>query len=615
MWKYLKRVLIGKPLKTNDAGNQSLNVFKALALLSSDALSSVAYGTEMITTALLAGGAAALWLQIPISLLVLVLLVAIALSYVMIIHAYPSGGGAYAVASKNWGAWIGLIAGGSLLVDYMLTVAVSAASASDAISSAIPEVRHFSLLISLLIVAALMLMNLRGLRESANFLTVPVYFFVLAMFVMLVIGFIRLSLGQIEFHAPTITQQAAPVANIGFILFMRAFSSGSSSLTGVEAISNSVPNFIRPKEKNASITLLILVVILGFFFASVTFFSYHLGIVPDGKTTVLAQIAARIFGSGGVGFYVFQLSTALILTVAANTGFSAFPMLAFNMANDKFMPHLFKDRGDRLAYSNGIVILSLGAAILLLVFKGNVEALIPLYAVGVFVPFTLSQSGMIIHWWKNQIGHWIIKALINLVGALISLALVISMFTLHFASVWPYLIIMPLLVKFFYTVHAHYVSIARQLKIIPDNIQERRRDYQGAMVIVFMGNVTQVTISAMDYAQSIGDEVLGMHVSFDTNVKKEKETAEEFKRFFPGVRYVDIHSSYRSVIGPASEFIDLMSKQAAARNWSLTIMVPQFIPKHWWQNIMHNQTAFRLRKAFISRDDVTISSYYFHLRD
>lgn len=615
MLKYLKRALIGKPLKTNDTGSQSLNVFKALALLSSDALSSIAYGTEMITTALLAGGAAALWLQLPIAGLVLLLLGAIALSYVMIIHAYPSGGGAYAVASQNWGSWTGLVAGGSLLVDYMLTVAVSAASATDAISSAIPEVRHLSLLISIIIVILLMLMNLRGLSESANFLMIPVYFFIVAMFAMLAIGFVRIGLGQIVYQAPTMAEKIAPTMSVGFILFMRAFSSGSSSLTGVEAISNSVPNFHSPKERNASKTLAILVIVLGLFFVSVTFFSYFLGIVPNGQTTVMAQIAGSIFGAGGIGFYLFQLSTALILTVAANTGFSAFPMLAYNMANDKFMPHLFKDRGDRLGYSNGIVSLSIGAIVLLLVFKGKVEALIPLYAVGVFVPFTLSQSGMIIHWWRARGRLWICKAFVNFIGALISLVLVISMFALHFGGVWPYLIIMPILLHFFDDVHSHYVSIAKQLKLTPSTAHLHRHNYDGAMVIVFMGNVTRVTISAMDYAKSIGDEVIGMHVSFDTNIKKEKETAEEFEKYFPGIRYVDIHSSYRSVIQPAREFIDSMSKQAAKRNWSLTIMVPQFVPKHWWQNAMHNQTAFRLRSAFISRDDITISSYYYHLRD
>ncbi|MGL2195716.1 APC family permease [Oenococcus oeni] len=615
MWKYVKKVLIGKPIKTNNTGSQSLNIFKALALLSSDALSSVAYGTEMITTALLAGGAAALWLQLPIAGLVLILLVAIALSYVMIIRAYPSGGGAYAVASQNWGHWIGLVAGGSLLVDYMLTVAVSAASATDAISSAIPEIHNFSLLISIAIVILLMLMNLRGLRESANFLMVPVYFFVAAMIVMLLIGFVRLGLGQIAYHAPTLAEKISPTMTIGFLLFMKAFSSGSSSLTGVEAISNSVPNFNKPKERNASKTLLILVFILGFFFGSITFFSYYLGIVPNGQTTVMAQIADAIFGGTGIAFYVFQLATALILTVAANTGFSAFPMLAYNMANDKFMPHLFKDKGDRLGYSNGIVSLSIGAIALLLVFDGKVEALIPLYAVGVFVPFTLSQSGMIIHWWRERGSFWIFKTLINFIGALISLVLVVSMFTLHFSGVWPYLIIMPLLLRLFHGVHSHYVSIAKQLKLTPAKARVHRHDYDGAMVIVFMGNVTRVTISAMDYARSIGDEVIGMHVSFDTDIKRERKTAKEFEKYFPGIRYVDIHSSYRSVIVPAREFIDSMSKQATKRNWSLTVMVPQFVPKHWWQNAMHNQTAFRLRNAFVSRDDITISSYYYHLRD
>ncbi len=613
MWKYVKRLLIGKPLKTYQTSSQSLNVFKALPLLSSDALSSVAYGTEQITTVLIAGGTMALWLQLPIALLVLILLAAIAFSYVMIIHAYPSGGGAYAVASKNWGPSMGLIAGGSLLVDYMLTVAVSAASASDAITSAIPEIRKFSLIVSILIVFLLMVMNLRGTQESANLLTIPVYFFVVVMFIMILVGFFRVGLGQINYQKPTLESNVAPMTNIGFLLFMRAFSSGSSSLTGVEAISNSVPNFQKPKEHKASITLLILVLVLGIFFASVTFFSFFLGIVPNGKTTVLAQIASTIFGKGGIGFYIFQLATALILAVAANTGFSAFPMLAFNMANDKFTPHLFKDRGDRLAYSNGIVILSTGALILLLIFKGDVEKLVPLYAVGVFIPFTLSQSGMVIHWFKFKGQKWLSKSFVNLVGALISFVLVVSMFALHFSSVWPYLVIMPFLLRFFYSVHRHYTNIARQLKL--NDKKPNAVPYKGAEIIVFMGDFTKVTQAAMNYALSIGNEIIGLHVSFDTNIKKDKKTLEKFEKYYPNIRYVDIHSSYRSIIGPASKFINTISKETKKRNYSLTIMVPQFVPKHKWQNIMHNQTAYRLKKAFASRDDILISSYYFHLKN
>jgi Amino acid transporters len=399
MWRYLKRLLIGKPLKTADEGGQSLTKFKALALLSSDALSSVAYGTEQITTTLIVLSAAAVWYSVPAAAIVLILLFAITMSYRQIIHAYPSGGGAYVVATKNWGSSAGLVAGGSLLVDYMLTVAVSVTSGTEAITSALPVLRPHAILISVLIVLFIMTLNLRGMRESASFLTVPVYLFVVMIAVMIIWGGVNIATGNIDYHATA--SLGAPVKGMTLVLFLRAFSAGSSSLTGVEAISNAVPNFNHPKRKNAANTLAIMALILAVFFASITFLSYYLGILPNSHETVLSQIAETIFGHG-VMYYLLQLATAMILAVAANTGFSAFPILAYNLAKDKYMPHMFMDKGDRLGYSNGIVALAVGAIVLIFIFHGQTNLLIPLYAVGVFVPFTLSQSGMIIHWFRER---------------------------------------------------------------------------------------------------------------------------------------------------------------------------------------------------------------------
>ncbi len=538
MWRYLKRVLIGKPLKTLDEGQTHLTKFKALAMLSSDAISSVAYGPEQITTVLVTLSAAAIWYSIPIAAVVLVLLLAITLSYQQIIHAYPSGGGAYVVATRNWGSNGGLFAGGSLLVDYMLTVAVSTTSGVEAITSAVPAL----------------------------------------------------------------------------YLLIRAFSAGSSSLTGVEAVSNAVPNFNKPKEKNASTTLAIMSAILAFFFIAVIFFSFYLGVVPNSRTTILSQMAAQIFGGHGLGFYLLQLSTAMILAVAANTGFSAFPILAFNMAKDKYMPHAFMDRGDRLGYSNGIISLAIGAIILILIFHGQTNMLIPLYAVGVFVPFTLSQSGMIIHWFREREGFWLGKAFINLVGALISFVLVICLFWQHFANVWPYLIIMPLLLWMFHSIHRHYVKVAAQLRVA-EKTKVQLHDYDGATVIVLVGNVTRVTRGAINYARSIGDYVIAMHVSFDENPGKEHKTANEFKAEYPDVRFVDIHSSYRSIAKPTLRFVDVIAKRAEARNYSTTVLVPQFIPKHPWQLALHNQTSVRLRALLNSRENIIVASYNYHLQE
>lgn len=612
MWRYLKRVLIGKPLKTLDEGQTHLTKFKALAMLSSDALSSVAYGTEQITTVLLTLSAAAMWYSIPIAGIVLVLLIAITLSYMQIVHAYPSGGGAYVVATKNWGSNGGLLAGGSLLVDYMLTVAVSTTAGTEAITSAIPALYRFSVPISILIVLGIMILNLRGMSESANFLTVPVYFFVVMMIIMIIWGFYNILTGKITYHATA--HIGTPVAGMTVALFIRAFSAGSASLTGVEAISNAVPNFNKPKSRNAAITLAIMSTILATFFVGVTFLSYYLGILPNSHATVLSQIGAAIFGGHGIGYYLLQLSTAMILAVAANTGFSAFPILAFNMARDKYMPHAFMDRGDRLGYSNGIISLAVGAIVLICIFHGKTNLLIPLYATGVFVPFTLSQSGMIIHWFRTRQGWWLAKSCVNLIGALISLSLVIFLFWQHFGNVWPYLILMPALLFAFHKVHTHYVNVAAQLRVAAKT-KVQLHNYDGATVIVLVSNVTRVTSGAINYARSIGDYVIAMHVSFDENPGKEHKTANEFKAEFPDVRFVDIHSSYRSIARPTLRFVDVIAKRAAARNYSTTVLVPQFVPKKPWQMILHNQTGVRLRALLNSRQNIIVSSYNFHLHE
>ncbi|KRM90426.1 APC family permease [Liquorilactobacillus cacaonum] len=608
MWRYLKRLLIGKPLKTSDEGNQQLTKFKALALLSSDALSSVAYGTEQITAVLVVLSAAATWYALPAAGIVLVLLFAITLSYRQIIHAYPSGGGAYVVATKNWGTPVGLVAGGSLLVDYMLTVAVSVTSGTEAITSAIPYLRAHSIGISIVIVLFIMTLNLRGMRESASFLTFPVYLFITILISMLIWGLFNIATNKIQYNAASPIGGVVPGMSI--ILFLKAFSAGSSSLTGVEAISNAVPNFKKPKRKNAANTLALMALILGVFFSGVTFLSYYLGVLPNSKETVLSQIGMAVFGKG-IFYYLLQFSTAMILAVAANTGFSAFPILAYNLAKDKFMPHMYMDKGDRLAYSNGIISLAIGAIVLIFIFDGQTNLLIPLYAVGVFVPFTLSQSGMIIHWIRERGKNWILNSLVNLLGTTISFLLVVFLFLLHFQNVWPYLIIMPVLLFAFRKIHAHYIMVASQLRL---SEEAALHDYNGSTVIVLVSSVTHVTTGAINYARSIGDYVIAMHVSFDENPKKEHETAKEFKESFPDVRFVDLHSSYRSVAAPVLRFCDVIAKNSSEKNFSMTVLVPQFVPRKPWQNILHNQTSLRLRAVLNSRENIIVATYSYHLK-
>ncbi|NSQ14548.1 APC family permease [Enterococcus faecalis] len=603
----LKRLFIGKPLKSAENDEHKLSRFAALALLSSDALSSIAYGTEQIVVVLVTLSAAAIWYSLPIAAFVIILLISLTLSYRQIIHAYPHGGGAYVVSSENLGRNAGLLAGGSLLVDYMLTVAVSVSAGAEAIISAIPALYGHQVAISIGIVILITLMNLRGLRESALFLMLPVYSFIAIITLLIVVGLFKIVTGAQPLNATALP--GAVVPGISIALVLRAFSSGSSSLTGVEAISNAVPFFKKPRAKNAAGTLALMATILGFFFVGITFINYWYGIVPKEEVTVLSQIGKAVFGQN-ILYYLLQFATALILAVAANTGFSAFPVLAYNLAKDKFMPHMYMDRGDRLGYSNGILTLAAGSIVLLLIFQGSTERLIPLYSIGVFIPFALSQSGMVVKWLKET-KNWLPKSIANIVGAFISFAIIAILFIYRLGDIWPFFIIMPVLIYAFYRVNTHYKNVAEQLRL-EDGAQ--LHEFDGNTVIVLVGNVTKANVGALNYARSIGDYVVAMHVSMDENVEKEKEIQEEFKKHFPDVRLSIVHSSYRSLQNPILRYVDLVSKNATKHNYSTTVLVPQFVPNKRWQNILHNQTSLRLRIRLAWRENIIVATYSYHLK-
>ena len=604
---YLKRLLVGKPLKSAENDEHKLTRFAALALLSSDALSSIAYGTEQIVVVLVALSAAAIWYSLPIAAFVIILLISLTLSYRQIIHAYPHGGGAYVVSSENLGKNAGLISGGSLLIDYMLTVAVSVSAGAEAITSAVPALYGHQVAISVTIVLLLMMLNLRGLRESASFLLFPVYTFILVISLLIVVGLYNIVTGAVPLQATALPGAAVPGVSIALIL--RAFSSGSSSLTGVEAISNAVPFFKKPRAKNAAATLTMMALILGFFFVGITFINYWYGIVPEKEVTVLSQIGKAVFGHG-ILYYVLQFATALILAVAANTGFSAFPVLAYNLAKDKFMPHMYQDRGDRLGYSNGIITLALGSIVLLFIFHGSTERLIPLYSIGVFIPFALSQTGMVVEW-KKEGKRWLSKSIANITGAFISYAIIAILFVYRLGDIWPFFIIMPIVMFIFYKIHDHYKKVAEQLRLEND---AKLHDYDGNTVLVLVGNVTRVNIGALNYARSIGDYVVAMHVSLDEDVEKEKEIEAEFKKHFPDVRFSIVHSSYRSIENPIIRYVDIVSKNAAKQNYTTTVLIPQFVPNRRWQNILHNQTSLRLRLRLSWRENIVVSTYSYHLK-
>lgn len=610
----IKEILLGKPLKSSNEEDDShlLTKIQALAMLSSDALSSIAYGTEQILLVLVTVGAAATWYSLPIALIILILLFALISSYTQVIHAYPSGGGAYLVSTENLGTIPGLISGGSLLVDYMLTVAVSTSAGADAITSAIPELVPYTLWIAIVLALLLMFMNLRGLRESAGFLLIPVYTFIVSTFVLLGVGIFRIATGSMPYHAPA--HVGTMVGGVTLVLLLKAFSTGASSLTGVEAISNAVPFFRKPKERNASLTLVSMGLLLGLFFGGITFLTYWLGLTPKGDVTIIAQVATAVFGTGVIGhimFLIFQFATALILAVAANTGYSAFPILAFNMAKKKYMPHAFTGRGSRLSYSNGIISLAVGAIILLLIFNGQTDRLIPLYALGVFTPFALAQAGMVVHWKRKLGSRFMTKATMNIVGSIISIVIVAILVFLRTAEIWPYFIIMPLLIWGFVRIHKHYVSVAEQLRL-REEVAEHKFD--GNTVIVLVGNVTNVDVGAINYARSVGDYVIALHVSMKEDTAKEREIEAEFQKAFPDIKLTVVHTSYRSIIVPAVRFIKVASKRAKEHNYTTTVLIPTFVPSKPWQNAFHNQTGLRLRYYLNSHEDIIIANYNFHLK-
>lgn len=603
----IKRIIIGHPLKSTELGEQKLNKKKALAILSSDALSSVAYGPEQILIVLLSVSAVAYWYSIPIGAFVLFLLLALILSYRQIIFAYPHGGGAYVVSRENLSVNFGLVAGGSLLVDYILTVAVSVSAGTDAITSAFPNLHDYKVIIACVLVVILTILNLRGITESASILAYPVYLFVLALFIMIGVGLYHIVSGDVS---PQLHESlGTPVAGISLFILLRAFASGSSALTGVEAISNAIPNFKDPAPKNAARTLVAMGVLLAILFSGIVFLAYYYGVGPKAEETVVSQIASTIFDRN-VMYYFIQGTTALILVLAANTGYSAFPLLAYNLARDKYLARMFTNRGDRLGYSNGIIFLGVASILLIIAFQGHTEKLIPLYAVGVFIPFTLSQTGMLVKWFKEKPKGWQIKLTINLIGALISFTVMMIFFITKFAQVWPVLIFLPLLIIGFHTVKKHYDAVGPQLRI---NMDDPAPAISGNVIIVPVAGITKVVENSLNYAKSLNAQVIAVHISFERD--EEKLFEEKWKQWQPEVRLVTIHSSYRSMVAPLTKFIKLIEIKANKANHRVTVLIPQFIPNKSWKNILHNQSSLIIRTVLLYQKDVIVTTVPFRLKE
>ena len=576
----------------------------ALAVFSSDALSSVAYATEEILLALAAGGIVALNYGLPVAACIAALLFVVAVSYRQTIHAYPSGGGAYIVAKENLGQGPGLTAAAALLVDYVMTVAVSIASGVAAITSAFPSLFDHRVIICVSLVAFVTLANLRGVRESGALFAPPTYFFVFSLGMLILVGLFRT-----EFLGMPPAQPALLVGTeeLGILLLLRAFASGCTALSGVEAISNAVPAFRTPESRNASITLGWMAAILGFLFIGTSFLAHRLELVPRPEETILSQMAHGIFGSG-VLYYMVQVATAMILILAANTSFADFPRLSSLLAKDRFLPRQLANRGDRLVFSNGIIALGLVSALLLVLFHGDTHALIPLYAVGVFLSFTLSQLGMVRHWYDNPGPGWRRKMLVNLAGGVTTAVVTVVIASSKFIhGAWMVVLLIPLLVMGFQGVRRHYTFVRESLSL---EGYKPPAPPTGHLVVVLIAGVHRGVLEALRYARSISANVTALSVEIDPEVTE--RVRERWKLWSGGIPLTVLKSSYRSVVRPLSDYLDDYLEKNPSH--LVTVVLPEFIPTHWWHHLMHNQTAFLIKTALLFKHGVIVTSVPHHLR-
>lgn len=605
-----KRVLIGQPLTTSSGIHERLTNVKALAVLSSDALSSVAYATEEILRILLIAGLGALSLSLPIGAAIVLLLLIVGASYRQTIKAYPHGGGSYIVSRDNLGTTPALVAGGALLVDYILTVAVSVSAAVAAMVSAVPEIHDHLVSTGIAFIVLITILNLRGIRESGTIFAIPTYLFLLGMALMLAIGFVRNALDGFPVHDPS-REAIVGTGSVGVFLILRAFSSGCAALTGVEAISDGVPAFRPPEWKNARATLTWMIGILAVMFTGITWLAHQYGAVPlpqdeSGYETVVSQIARGVFGGANIAYYAIQLATMAILVLAANTAYSDFPRLAWFMARDKYMPSLFTFRGDRLAFTTGIVTLGILSSFVLFMFGGETERLIPLYALGVFTSFTLSQLGMVVRWQRLREPGWEYGRVINAVGAsataIVAVVVGITKFT-HGA--WIVALLIPILVLLFRAIHTHYTEASQELE---SNIPPRSEDIVN-VVVVPVSSLNAVTRRTLAYARSISDSVSAIHISDDeAEIQAMREGWAELGTDVP---LVIIESPYRSLVGPLLAYLDELQKQVPRA--TLTVILPEFVPRHWWEQILHNQTALRIKAALLFRPGTVVISVPYHL--
>ena len=605
---FLKRWLVGNPLKTAQAAHQRLSKRLAMAVFSSDALSSVAYATEEILLVLIPASLAFAHYSIPISLMIILLLAILTRSYSQIIFEYPGGGGAYTVAKSNLGEWPGLTAAASLMIDYVLTVAVSVAAGIAALTSAIPSLFPYRTVLGVFAIVLVLLVNLRGVRESGKVFAVPTYMFIGSLLLMLAVGTFQLLFGQLT---PVVSQSVAAqtaVESVSLFLLLRAFSSGCTALTGVEVISNGVPAFRPPEPKNAVITMIMMALVLGILFLGISTMAYQLGVLPKDDETVVSQVARAIFGEG-ILYYLIQSSTMLILVLAANSAFAGFPRLASLLARDGYMPQQMELMGDRLVFSNGIIILGVFSCLLIVIFGGDTHALIPLYAVGVFLSFTLSQAGMVRRWLGKRGPHWRRKIFINGIGAVataIATAIIASTKFMHGA--WIVIVLIPILIMMFRGIHAHYKAVSDQIAL--DRRGSRPPMPRRNIVIIPISGVNRAVVRAVDYARSRPGEVRAVLV--DVDQERTARLEMQWAQWGCGVNLVVLSSPYRSILGSFLDYVEeLLEKEPDT--W-VTVVIPEILPAHWWQSILHNQRALLLKASLLFKDRVILTDVPFHLK-
>jgi amino acid transporter len=594
--------MFGRPLASDEEATERLSKAKALAVFSSDNLSSVAYATEAILFTLLAAGTQQFWLTIPVSLLIVLVLGIIVVSYRQTIGAYPGGGGSYIVAGHNLGRNAGLVAAAALLVDYVLTVSVSVAAGVAAIASAFPgPLAAWRVEVAAAFIVLVMIVNLRGIRESGTIFAIPTYVFLVSMIGLLAVGIGRAIVGDAP-HVAGVAPAVVPTETLGILLLMRAFADGCSAITGVEAVSNGVPAFERPEAANARTTLAVMGFLVGLMFIGTSVLAGISGAIPSPNETVISQIGRATFGSG-VLYYVLQLSTMGILVLAANTAFADFPRLASFLARDGFMPARFAFRGERLAFNAGIVALAALAIGVLAVFGGRVEALIPLYAVGVFTSITLSQAGMVVHWLREHGAGWRRSAVVNAFGAvatgIVTVVFAIAKFAL---GAWLIVIVIPVLVGIMLFIGRQYARRKADIEVRPELVigPPRRRQ----RVLIPASDVTRDVVQAVKFGRTMSSDVSAIHVTDD--LERAATIRERFARQLPGLPLIVVESPYRSLVRPLVRY--LVDASSASADDVVVVLLPEYVPRHWWERFLYNDNARRIQRALLGRPNILVAA-------